>query len=311
MKTRLVSVVTPCFNEEGNVEPLFEAVKQAFSGLHGYEFEHLFIDNASSDQTVTILKKLAAQDKRVKIIVNMKNFGVWRSPLHALFQARGDAIIPMCADLQDPPALIPEFIKQWEAGHQVVAAVKKASQEPPIMYAIRKAYYRLLCYLSETELIKDFTGYGLYDRCVIDLLKSTGDHYPYFRGLISEMGYPIARIEYVRPTRKRGFSKNRFYDLYSQAMNGIVNHSKVPLRLATFIGFFVAIMSLIAAFGYTFYKLLFWQSFSVGMAPLVIGVFFFSAVQLIFLGILGEYIGAIHSRLFQKWLVIEKERINF
>jgi glycosyltransferase involved in cell wall biosynthesis len=279
--------------------------------LPQYDYEHLFIDNASTDRTVEILKEIAARDKRVKIIVNMRNFGACRSPLHALFQTRGDAVIPLAADFQDPPDLIPAFVKKWEEGYKIVAAVKKGSQESMLTAAVRKLYYRLLCRLTESELIKDFTGFGLYDRRVIDLIRSTGDHYPYFRGLVTEMGYPIARVEYVRPVRKHGLSKNRFYDLYAEAMSGIVNHSKVPLRLATFTGFVVAFLSLLTSTGYFVYKLIYWSDFNVGLAPLVIGLFFFSAVQLIFLGILGEYLGSIHTRTFQKWLVIEKERINF
>ena len=309
---KLISILVPCYNEEENVRPLCEAVREAMGKCGGdYDYEHIFIDNASTDRTVAVLKEIAAQDKRVKIIVNARNFGVYRSPLHGLFQTRGDAIISMCADFQDPPELIPEFVKKWEEGYKIVAAVKSGSKESWLMFTVRKAFYRLMCYLADTELIKDFTGYGLYERCVIDLVLSCGDHYPYFRGLVSEMGYPIARIEYVRPTRRHGLTKNRFYDLYVQGMNGIVNHSKLPLRLATFVGFFVALISLLGAAAYFVYKLMYWSSFSVGVAPLVIGLFFFSSVQLIFLGILGEYVGAIHQRIFQKWLVIEKERVNF
>jgi glycosyltransferase involved in cell wall biosynthesis len=308
---KLITVTTPCFNEEGNVEPLYEAVRAVFEKVGKYDYEHIFIDNASSDRTQEILKRLAANDKRVKVIINMRNFGVWRSPVHALYQARGAAIIPMCADFQDPPDLIPDFLEKWEQGYKVVAAVKKGSKESLIMRSARKAYYRILCGLADIELIKDFTGYGLYDKQVIDLVKSTGDHYPYVRGLISEMGFPVARVEYVRPGRKHGFSKHRLYDLYSQAMNGIVNHSKVPLRMATFLGFTVAFLSIITGLAYACYKLLFWSSFSVGVAPALIGGFLFTGVQLVFLGILGEYVGAMHSRMFQNWLVIERERINF
>lgn len=308
---KLISIVTACFNEEENIAALSEAVRRVCGGLKDYEYEHVFIDNASTDRTVAILKEIAAHDKRVKIIVNMRNFGPARSPLHALFQVKGDAVIPMAADFQDPPELILEFVRKWEEGYKIVAAVKKGSQESLLMAAVRKLYYRLLCCLTESELIKDFTGFGLYDQRVIDLIKGTGDHYPYFRGLVTEMGYPIARIEYMRPVRKRGFSKNHFYDLYAQAMSGVVSHSKVPLRLATFTGFVVAFLSLLTSAGYFVYKLIYWSEFNVGLAPLVIGLFFFSAVQLIFLGIFGEYIGAIHTRIFQNWLVIEKERINF
>lgn len=306
-----ISVVTPCYNEEGNVEQLHNTIRGIFEKIEGYEFEHIFIDNASTDRTQDILREMAARDQRVKVIFNMRNFGVWRSPMHGLYQARGEAIIPMCADFQDPPDLIPAFLQHWEKGYKVVAAVKTGSQESFFMRQMRKIYYRFLCALSETDLIKDFTGYGLYDKHVIDLIKRTGDHYPYVRGLVSEMGYPVARVEYVRPTRKSGFSKHRLYSLYVYAMNGIVNHSKIPLRIATFLGFTVALMSTFSGLAYGAYKLLFWQSFSVGIAPMLIGGFLFTGVQMMFLGILGEYIGAMHTRMFQNWLVIEKERINF
>lgn len=307
-----ISIVTPCFNEEENVDVLYNAVKTAIESLGpNYHYEHIFIDNASTDATVAVLKRIAAQDKRVKIIVNAKNFGVYRSPLHGLYQASGEVIIPMSADLQDPPELIPKFVQLWEQGYKIVAAIKKGSQESFLMSSVRKAYYRILCYLSETELIKDFTGFGLYDKCVVDLLRSTGDHYPFVRGLLVEMGYPIARVEYIRPTRKRGFTKNRMRDLYAQAMNGIINHSKMPLRLATVTGMAFALLSFAIFVGYLVYKIMYWYEFSVGIAPLVLGLFFFSSVQLMFLGVVGEYIGAIHSRVFQKWLVVEKERVNF
>ena len=308
---KLISIVTPCYNEEENVYEVYSQVKRIFQNLQDYSYEHIFIDNASKDKTVDILKKIAAEDKNIKVIVNTRNFGVYRSPIHAMFQTKGDAVIPLAADLQDPPNLIPEFLANWEQGYKIVAAVKKESEESMPMYTVRKIYYNLISYLSETEQIKNYTGYGLFDRTVIELVRNTGDYFPYFRGLVCEMGYDIAKIDYVRPTRKTGITKNSLYDLYSQAMNGIVNQSKFPLRLATFIGFTVALFSILVAFGYFIYKLLYWQSFKVGTAPLVIGLFFFSAVQLIFLGIIGEYIGAIHSRIFQRWLVIEKERINF
>jgi glycosyltransferase involved in cell wall biosynthesis len=309
---KLISIMTPCYNEEENVREVYTKVKDIFKKRGCYQYEHIFIDNDSKDKTVAILKEIAANDKNIKIIVNTKNFGVYRSPLYGLYQAKGDAVIPCAADLQDPPELIPEFLKKWEDGYKIVAAIKKQSLESPIMRAMRKLYYHVLSCLSEdTEQIRNFTSYGLYDREVINLVMSTGDHYPYIRGLICDMGYDIARIEYIRPKRKRGFSKNSLYDLYIQAMNGITHHSKMPLRLATFVGFLMALISITVAFGYGIYKLVYWQSFTLGMAPVVIGLFFFAGIQLLFLGIIGEYIGAIYSRSFQRWLVIEKERINF
>jgi polyisoprenyl-phosphate glycosyltransferase len=308
---KLISVVTPCYNEEENVESLYTAVKEIIARLPEYDYEHIFIDNASQDKTVDILKRLAAHDSHLKIIVNARNFGIGRSPLYAFFQTKGDVIIPLAADFQDPPQLIAEFIKKWEEGYKIVAAVKKRSEESRLMSFIRRRYYDFISFLSESELIKNFTGYGLYDRSVIEIIRDTGDHQPYWRGLICEIGYDIAKIEYVRPDRKRGFSKNRLYDLYTEAMTGITSQSKLPLRLATFFGFFTALGSLLTAAGYLIYKIIFWQEFSVGIAPIVIGLFLFASIQLIFLGIIGEYIGAIYTRVNQKWLVIEKERINF
>ena len=306
-----ISVVTPCFNEEENVKELYEQVKAVFCDLPQFDYEHIFIDNASKDRTVTILKEMAQKDRRVKIIVNTRNFGNIRSPHHALLQAKGDAVISIVADLQDPPVMIKEFIKKWEEGYKIVIGVKTQSEESKLFFAIRKAYYNLVGRLSEIELIKNFTGFGLYDQIVIETLRRIEDPYPYFRGLVCDIGFERAVIEYVQPSRKRGFTKNNFYTLYDTAMLGITNHSKVPLRLATMTGFFVALISLLVALGYLGYKLIFWENFQVGMAPLVIGLFFFSSVQLIFIGIIGEYIGAIHTQVLKRPLVIEKERINF
>ncbi|KFO68531.1 dolichol monophosphate mannose synthase [Smithella sp. SCADC] len=306
-----ISVVTGCFNEEENVKELYEQVKAVFQDLPQYEYEHIFIDNASKDETVAILREIANHDHRVKIIVNTRNFGHIRSPHHALMQAKGNAVISIVADLQDPPIMIKEFIRKWEEGYKIVIGVKTQSEESPIFYAIRKGYYNLVARLSEVELIKNFTGFGLYDQKVIETLRSIEDPYPYFRGLICDIGFERAVIEYKQPSRKRGFTKNNFYVLYDIAMLGITNHSKVPLRLATMTGFTVALFSLLVALGYFIYKLIFWNSFSVGIAPLVIGLFFFSSVQLFFIGIIGEYIGSIHTQVLKRPLVIEKERINF
>jgi glycosyltransferase involved in cell wall biosynthesis len=306
-----ISVVTACFNEEENVKELYEQIKAVFNDLPQYEYEHIFIDNASKDRTVTILKEIAQKDRRVKIIVNTRNFGHIRSPYHALMQAKGDAVISIVADLQDPPIMIKEFIKKWEEGYKIVIGVKTKSEESPFFFAIRKVYYNLVGRLSEIELIKNFTGFGLYDQKVIETLRSIEDPYPYFRGLICDIGFERAVIKYVQPTRKRGFTNNNFYTLYDIAMLGITNHSKVPLRLATMTGFFVALISLLVALGYFGYKLIFWGNFQLGMAPLVIGLFFFSSVQLFFIGVIGEYIGAIHTQVLKRPLVVEKERVNF
>ena len=308
---KLISVMMPCYNEEDNVREAYEQVKQVFAQLADYAYEHIFIDNASKDGTVAILKGIACHDNNVKVIVNVRNFGHIRSPYHALLQARGDAVIALASDLQDPPALIPEFIRKWEEGYKVVVGVKKKSRESPIVFAIRTFYYRLLCAMSEIELIENFTGFGLYDQQVVEILRTLNDPYPYFRGLIAELGFESARIEYTQPTRRRGITKNNFFTLYDTAMLGMVSHSKVPLRLATMLGFLSAAVSLLVALFYFVYKLLFWSNFSVGSAPLVIGLFLFSSVQLFFLGIVGEYVGSIQTQALKRPLVIEKERINF
>lgn len=313
MKSELkrISVVTACFNEEENVKEVYEQVKVVFNGLPQYQYEHIFIDNASNDRTVVILREIAQNDHMVKIIVNTRNFGHIRSPFHALMQAKGDAVIATVSDLQDPAIMIKEFIKKWEEGYKIVIGVKTQSEESPFFFAVRKAYYNLIGRLSEVELIKNFTGFSLYDQKVIEILRSIEDPYPYLRGLICDIGFERAVIEYVQPVRKRGFTKNDFYTLYDLAMLGITNHSKIPLRLATMTGFSVAFISLFVALGYFGYKLTFWDNFQMGMAPLVIGLFFFSSVQLFFIGIIGEYIGAIHTQVLKRPLVIEKERINF
>lgn len=306
-----ISIITPCFNEEENVRDLFYSVKKVFDNLPNYTYEHIFIDNSSKDKTVKILKEIAANNPQVKIIVNTRNFGHVRSPMHAVFQAKGDAVMGIVADFQDPPELIPDFIKKWEEGYKIVIGVKAKTEDSFLFSAIRKAYYKIIGQLSDVEMVQNFTGLGLYDKKVIDILKNIDDPYPYFRGLICDIGYERAVILYDQPARKRGFTKNNFYTLYDLAMLGITNHSKVPLRLATMTGFIVAIISLLFASGYFIYKLIFWNSFSVGIAPLVIGLFFFSSVQLFFIGIIGEYIGSIHTQVLKRPLVIEKERINF
>ena len=306
-----ISIVTPCFNEEDNVLALYEAVRREFEDLDNYTYEHLFIDNASTDRTVAALKDIGRLDRRVKIIVNARNFGHIRSPYHALLQASGDAVITIAADLQDPPALIPEFLRRWEDGYKLVLGVKTDAEESPLMYALRSLYYKLAARLSNVELLQHVTGFGLYDRRVIEILRQIDDPYPYVRGLIADIGFPSFKIPYKQPKRKRGITKNNFYTLYDLAMLGITNHTKVPLRVATISGLLMSGMSLFVAFGYLVAKLLFWDWFTVGTAPLLISLFFFSSVQLFFLGMLGEYIGAIHTQVQKRPLVIESERINF
>ena len=305
-----ISIVTPCYNEEDNVKELYERIKAAMQGLD-YEYEHIFIDNASVDRTVELLRGMAAQDSHVKVILNTRNFGHIRSPYHGLLQATGEAVIGMASDLQDPPERIPEFLKKWEQGYKIVVGVKTHSQESGLFYFMRTMYYRVLRNLSDIQLIDNFTGFGLYDRQVIEILRDFNDPYPYFRGLIADIGFEYARIEFTQPRRKRGISKNNFYTLYDMAMLGVTSYTKVPLRLATMMGFIFALFSFIIGLMYLVYKLVDWKNFSLGLAPVIIGLFFMGSVQLFFLGIVGEYLGSIYTLAVRRPLVIEKERINF
>lgn len=308
---KLISIITPCYNEEGNVKELAAAVKAVFERLGKYRYEHIFIDNASTDDTVAILKEIARDDPNVKIIVNTRNFGHIRSPMHAVYQASGDALIGIVADFQDPPDMIADFLSKWEEGYPIVVGVKAASDESPLFFAIRKAYYYVLSKLSTVDLYMNATGFGLYDRKVIEALKKINDPYPYFRGLIADLGYEAFKITYHQPLRRRGITKNNFYTLYDIGMLGLTNYSKVPLRLAAMLGFVTAFFSALAGFAYLLLKLTFWYRFEAGMAPIVIGMFFVASVQLFFTGIIGEYIGAIYTQVQNRPLAIEKERINF
>ena len=308
---KLISVVSGCYNEQDNVRECYERVKKVFAEIGRYRYEHIFIDNASKDDTRKILREIAAADSNVKVIFNARNFGHIRSGYHAMLQSRGDAVISLVSDLQDPPELIKDLISKWEEGFRVVIAVKENSEESPLFFAIRKMYYEVVARLAEIELNKNATGFGLYDRRFMDVLAELDDPYPYFRGLVSEIGFPAAKIFYHQPVRKRGITSNNFYQLYDMAMLGITNHSKVPLRLATMLGFAVSFLSLFVAAAYIVLKLIFWNEFQLGLAPLVVGLFFFGSVQLFFIGIVGEYIGAIHTQVLKRPHVVELERINF
>jgi glycosyltransferase involved in cell wall biosynthesis len=307
----LISIVTPCYNEEENVRELYLKILEVFDGLTGYNYEHIYIDNCSRDRTVELVKELCREDRRVKLIVNARNFGHIRSPVYGMLQASGDAVILMASDLQDPPELIKDFVGKWEEGYKVVLGVKTKTQESFMMSLVRNSFYEFISRLSEIELTKNNTGFGLYDRQIIEIIRQLDDPYPYFRGMVSDIGFERVTVQFYKPARKRGFSKNNFYTLYDIAMLGITNHSKVPLRLATMTGFFLSFLSLLVALGYLAAKLIFWYTFSLGMAPLIIGIFFFSSVQLFFIGILGEYIGSIHTQVLKRPLVVEKERVNF
>lgn len=308
-----ISILTPCYNEEGNIAELISAVRNVFSKMPQYDYEHVLIDNCSTDKTVLILKDIASSDKKIKIILNARNFGYIRSPFYGLLQCQGDAVILIVADFQDPPDLISTFLQKWEEGFKIVIGVKKQSKENPLVFALRKFFYRMLAKVADNHEppIENFTGFGLYDQKFIEVLRKLDDPYPFFRGLITELGFDRYEVEFVQPLRKEGKSKSNFFSLYDLAMLGFINHSKLPLRLSAFIGFGTAVLSLLVAFIYFIYKLIYWDWFTAGIAPLVIGVFFFSSVQLFFIGVIGEYIGAIHTQVRKRPLVIEKERVNF
>jgi len=309
MKT--ITVVTPCYNEEENVQQCYDKVRSIFSGLKEYHYEHMFIDNASTDTSLVLLKEIANNDSKVKIIENSRNFGHLKSPVHGLLQSTGDATILFVADMQDPAEMIPELIKKWEEGYKSVLGVKKSSEESGVMFFIRKMYYKLVNSLSEVKLIDNFYGFGLYDKEVISILKDMEDPYPYFRGMIPEIGLDIAIVEFDQLVRRRGITKNNFYTLYDIGMLGIISHSKVPLRVATMSGFLFAVISVLIAFGYFVAKLIYWDTFDMGIAPIIIGLFLFGSIQLLFIGIIGEYIGFIFTKIQNRPLVIEKERVNF
>ncbi len=310
-KQKKISISTSCYNEAGNIRELYERIRAVFEKHPEYDWEIVIADNLSCDGTRELLREIASEDKRFKVILNANNFGHIRSPTNALLHTTGDAVISMCSDLQDPPELIHDFLQKWEEGYQVVCGVKPESKENPLMFAVRRFYYWLLSRFSETEQVRNFTGYGLYDRKFVEAFRKFHDPYPYFRGMIGEIGFRRTEIPFVQEMRKHGKTKNNFFTLYDMAMTGFVNHTKLPLRLAVFCGFVLAFLSLLTAFGYLVYKLLYWDTFQLGLAPLVIGLFFFSAVQLIFIGILGEYIGAIWTQVKNKPLAIEEEKINF
>ncbi|MGZ5002274.1 MAG: glycosyltransferase family 2 protein [Chthoniobacterales bacterium] len=310
-RRRKISVIAGCLNEEQNLQEFVSRVHTAFRALPQYDYEIIIIDNASTDASVEVLRHLAARDHRLKVILNARNFGHVRSPYYALLQANGDAVLAMVSDLQDPPELIPQFLARWEEGFKAVVAVKNESRESSLFFLIRKAYYRLIHRLAEFDIIENFTGFGLYDRQIIEYCRKLRDPYPYFRGIIADIGLPTAKIPFVQPRRKRGLTKNNFYTLYDIAMLGITNHSKVPLRIAAMAGFAMSAFSLLIGLGYLLYKICYWDRFTVGVAPVVIGLFLFASIQLFFIGVVGEYIGSIHTQIMDRPLVVERERINF
>jgi len=307
-----ISIVTPCFNEEENVFELYLAVKNIMQNINeNYNYEHIFIDNCSTDNTANILRKIAHEDKNIKVIINSRNFGHFKSPIYGIFQSDGDATILLCADFQDPPSMIVDFIKKFDEGFEIVIATKTNSRENSLMFKIRNFYYNILASLSEVKIYKNFTGFGLYSKRVINEIKKLNDPHPFFRGMIAEVGYKSTTIDYIQPARKKGFSKNNFYHLYDLGILGIISNSKIPLRIAVFTGAIFSILSLLIGFGYFIAKLIFWDKINLGIAPLIIMSSLMFSVLLFFIGVIGEYVGEIYTQVLNRPLVHEQERINF
>lgn len=311
MNKKIITIVSPTYNEEENVLLFYSRVNEVIKNILNYQFEFLFIDNASTDETAYILKDLAKQDKKIKVILNTRNFGHIRSPYWGIIQSQGDATIYLASDLQDPPELIPQFIDAWEKGFKVVLGVKPESKLNFINHQLRKIYYIFLNKISDVPIIKNSTGFGLYDKEVLNEVRKINDPYPFLRGIIAELGYEVKQISFLQERRVRGYTKNNFYTLYDIGMLGIINHSITPIRIASLLGFLIGTTSFIFAFIFTILKLIYWNSFPLGISPIIIGMFFMFGLILIFIGFLGEYIGSIHTYLQKRPVVVEKERINF
>jgi glycosyltransferase involved in cell wall biosynthesis len=305
-----ISIVTPTYNEGENIEKLCSGIKLEMEKLN-IDYEHIVIDNSSTDKTIEILKEICSRDKKVKVIINTKNFGHIKSPFHGILQSSGDACILMASDFQDPLDLIPTYIKKWQSGSKIVLGKKISSAENTLIFSLRKFFYKFLNKISETKLTENTTGSGIFDKSIINLLKKINDPYPYLRGLLNELSKDISIVEFNQPRRLLGKTKNNVFTLYDIGMLGIIKHSRAPLRLVTFLGFVLSFFSLLTAFIYFIYKLIFWNSFDVGVAPIVIGIFGFASIQILLLGIIGEYVGILLIHLRNLPLVIEKERINF
>lgn len=311
MKKKHISIMTPCYNEEGNIENLYNAVKQQFAKLPQYTYEHIFIDNYSTDRSRDILRQLADKDSNVKVILNARNFGPNRSGSYGMLQATGDALICIVCDLQDPPELISQFLKKWEEGYKVVLGQKLKSKENPLMFQVRKLYYRIINWLSETPQYEGVTGYGLFDKEFLETMRWMDDPDPYIRGLVPDLGYKTYLLQYTQNKREFGKSSYNFSRYFDFAITGVTHVSKKPLRIATLAGLIMSGVSFVIALLYLILKLIFWNSFAMGTAPILIGMFFLASVQLAFIGVIGEYIGAILTRVTKRPMVVEEERINF
>lgn len=310
--SKTISIMVPTFNEEENVVAISEAIiSQITTHLPQYDYELLFIDNNSQDKTRELLEILCSRNSKIKAIFNAKNFGQFNSPYYGLCQTSGDCTIGIAADFQDPVEMIPKFVKEWENGNKIVCGIKTTSKENKLMYFLRSCYYRTIKKMSDVEQIEHFTGFALFDKSFIQVLRDMQDSTPFIRGIVAEFGYKRKDIEYDQPKRRAGKSKNNFYKLYDAAMLSFTSYTKIGLRFATFVGFFCSGLSIIIGLIYLVLKLLYWDRFTAGTAPLIFGVFFMGGLQLFFIGYIGEYIMSINNRVMKRPLVIEEKRINF
>ena len=309
---KIVSILIPCYNEQENVRPMSEAIVDLFEKqLTQYDYELLFIDNDSSDQTRPILREICKNNEHIKAIFNAKNFGQFNSPYYGMLQTTGDCTISMVCDFQDPVELIPQYLEAWEQGYKIVIGIKTSSKENPIMYHLRSVYYKMIKKFSDVEQIEHFTGSGLYDKDFIQVLRDLKDPTPFLRGIVAELGYKRKEIPYEQPERRAGKTHNNFLRLYDAAMLSFTSYTKIGLRMATFLGMGCGAISAVIGLIYLIMKLVLWDTFAAGMAPVLIGMFFLGSVQLFFLGFIGEYVLSIKQRVMNRPLVIEEERINF
>lgn len=311
-KKKVISVVLPSFNEEGNIEKIYIAVTKLFkSQLKKYDYEIVFIDNDSKDNTRNIIRKICKKDKKAKAIFNAKNFGQFNSPYYGLLNTSGNAVISMASDFQDPVELIPEFVKAWEEGYKIAIGVRRTSTDNFILKTLKKAYYDLINKFSNVDQIKMFTGFGLYDKDFINILRKLDDPTPFLRGIVAELGYKRKEIPFEQGKRYKGKTSNNFYSLYDAAMLSFTSYTKIGLRIATFFGGIVLLISVLVAIIYLIMKLIWWDRFQAGMIPVLLGMLFLGSIQILFIGIIGEYVLAINQRTMKRPLVIEEERINF
>lgn len=309
---KVISVMIPCYNEEENARPIYEAVlNELETNLAQYDYEILFIDNKSTDKTRQIIRSICKENKKVKAIFNCKNFGQFNSPYYAITQTSGDCCITICADFQDPVEMIPKFVKEWENGYKIVCGIKTKSKENKFFYFMRSVYYKMIKKMSSVEQIEHFTGFGLYDKSFVKTLRELDDPQPFIRGIVAELGPERKEIEYEQPKRRAGKTHNNFYTLYDAAMLSFTSYTKIGLRLAVFAGGIMSAIGFLIAIIYLILKLVFWDRFAAGTAPILIGVFLMSSIQLFFIGLLGEYIMSINNRVMKRPLVVEEERLNF